>query len=118
MLVSFGILFLYSGAFNIAADVPHSKPTYWLMETARNPSIAVGTRAIQTPALDDPAQIIAGAADYAEMCSGCHLQPGVEKSEVTVGLNVTNATPSGTGEPVDSTNSPDRRLECLIATST
>ena len=86
VLVSFGFLFVYFGAFNIAADVPHSKPVYWLMDTARDRSIAVRARGIKAPALDDPAQIIAGAAEYAEMCSVCHLHPGVEESEMTAGM--------------------------------
>ena len=36
-----GLLFIYSGVFNVAADDPHTKPFYWLMETVRERSIAV-----------------------------------------------------------------------------
>jgi mono/diheme cytochrome c family protein len=36
--------------------------------------------------LSSPRRIAAGAGLYAEMCTGCHLGPGVEKSEMSQGL--------------------------------
>ena len=81
-----GVLFVYFGVFNVAADVPHSMPLYKLMEVVRERSIAVRAKDIEVPSLDDPAMIISGGADYSEMCTGCHLQPGVEKSELRVGM--------------------------------
>ena len=77
-----GILFVYFGLFNVAADDPHTKPVYWLMETVRERSIAVRVRGIEVPPLDDAAMITAGGADYHEMCAGCHLKPGVAGSEM------------------------------------
>lgn len=77
-----GIFFIYAGVFNVAADDPHTKMFYWLMETVRGRSIAVRARGIAIPPLQDPAMITAGAADFNEMCTGCHLEPGVEDSEM------------------------------------
>ncbi len=77
-----GMLFVYLGVFNVAADDPHTKPVYWLMEAVRERSIAMRVRGIEVPTLDDPAMITAGGADYNEMCSGCHLKPGVAGSEM------------------------------------
>ena len=77
-----GTLFVYLGVFNVAADDPHTKPAYWLMETVRERSIAMRVRGIEIPPLDDPAMITAGGADYNEMCTGCHLKPGVAASEM------------------------------------
>ena len=77
-----GILFIYFGLFNVAADDPHTKPAYWLMETVRERSVAMRARRIEAPPLKDPAMIIAGGADFNEMCTGCHLKPGVEDSEM------------------------------------
>ena len=74
--------FIYFGAFNIAADDRHTKPIYWLLETLRDRSIAMRASDIKVPPLDDPTMISAGGADYNEMCTGCHLQPGVEQSEL------------------------------------
>lgn len=72
--------------FNVAADEPHSIPFFKLMETVRERSISMRARGIKSPDLDDPALIASGAADYGEMCANCHLQPGVETSEVRVGM--------------------------------
>ena len=48
---------------------------------------AVHARGIQPPAdLDSPQRIAAGAGLYNEMCSSCHLGPGVEASELSKGL--------------------------------
>ncbi len=77
-----GVLFVYFGVFNVAADEPHSKPAYWLMETVRERSIAVHAKGIKVPSLDDASMLMSGGADYNEMCSGCHLRPGVESSEL------------------------------------
>ena len=81
-----GALFIYLGVFNVAADDPHTRPMYWLMETVRERSVAVRARGIEVPSLSDPAMIAAGGADYDEMCTGCHLQPGMDDSEISAGL--------------------------------
>ena len=79
--------FLYFGAYNIAADAPHTRPVYALLENLRGRSIAVHARGIQPPAdLDSPQRIATGAGLYNEMCSSCHLGPGVEVSELSKGL--------------------------------
>lgn len=79
--------FLYFGVYNIAADAPHTRPVYALLENLRDRSIAVHARGITPPSdLASPQRISAGAGLYTEMCSGCHLGPGVEKSEMSQGL--------------------------------
>ncbi|WP_068878766.1 MULTISPECIES: cytochrome c [unclassified Phenylobacterium] len=78
---------IYAGVYNIGADAPHMKPTYWLIENLRDRSIAVRARNIDVPAdLSAPKRIATGAGLYAEMCSGCHLAPGMEKTELSQGL--------------------------------
>jgi hypothetical protein len=37
---------IYAGLYNIAADVPHTQPVYWLFETARERSVAARARDI------------------------------------------------------------------------
>lgn len=79
--------FLYFGAYNIAADAPHTRPVYALLESLRDRSIAVHARGIQPPAdLASPQRLAVGAGLYNEMCSSCHLGPGVEASELSKGL--------------------------------
>lgn len=80
-------LAIYSGVYNFAADIPHTGPVYWLLETARERSIAVRAADIVVPGdLDDPKRIASGAGQYAEMCSFCHLAPGMKRTEISRGL--------------------------------
>ena len=78
---------VYAGLYNIAADVPHTQPIYWLFETVRDRSIAARARNIIVPdSLDDANRISRGAGQYAEMCSVCHLAPGMKRTEISRGL--------------------------------
>lgn len=81
-----GLGFLYSGIYNMGADDHHFKPVYWGLETLRERSIAARSRKVEVPSLDDPNMILAGGADYNEMCSGCHMKPGRKQSEISAGL--------------------------------
>src|SRR5918996_3160053 len=70
---------VYAGLYNVAADVPHTGPVYWLLETVRERSIAVRAPDIVVPDdLADPNRIASGAGQYAEMCASCHLAPGMK----------------------------------------
>ena len=84
--VVFAAIFVYSGVFDVAADVPHSELTARLIEAVRDRSIAVRIKDIQVPALDDPHLIAEGAEHYAAMCAECHLAPGVDKTDLREGL--------------------------------
>jgi mono/diheme cytochrome c family protein len=78
---------IYGGLYNIAADAPHTQPVYWVLETARDRSIAVRARDIAVPPdLGNPRRIAAGGAEYMEMCAQCHLAPGMKMTDVSQGL--------------------------------
>jgi len=82
-----GVGFVYSGVYNVGADVPHTKLVYMLANAARERSVAAHAKGISLPAdLGDTKRITAGAGLYNEMCSGCHLAPGMEKTEISQGL--------------------------------
>ena len=81
-----GVAVVYSGTFNVAADVPHSWPVLALMNTVRDRSIEVRARGIQVPGLEDPQLVLKGAGQYAAMCTACHLAPGMGNSEIRPGL--------------------------------
>lgn len=82
-----GWAFIALGGYDVAADVPHTKPVYWLLNEIRSASVAARSRDIRPPSnLGDPTRISAGAGLYNEMCSGCHLAPGMEKTEISRGL--------------------------------
>jgi len=77
---------IYSGIFPIAADEPHGKFTYWVLEQARERAIARSAKDIEVPALDSPDLLLSGGADYNDMCSSCHLKPGQSESDLSLGL--------------------------------
>jgi mono/diheme cytochrome c family protein len=78
---------IYGGLYNIAADVPHSQPVYWLLDTIRQRSVVARAGDIVVPNdLDNTNRISKGAGEYAEMCSGCHLAPGMKRTEISQGL--------------------------------
>ncbi len=86
LLIIGGSSFVYSGVYNIGADDPHTKPVHTLLETLRNRSISVRAESLSAPNLEDPQLISKGAGQYAAMCTGCHLAPGNEDSEIRPGL--------------------------------
>src|SRR6187551_1507586 len=87
VLVGAVVVSIYAGLYNIAADVPHTQPVYWLRDTIRHRSVVTRARDIVVPNdLDDANRISKGAGQYAEMCSGCHLAPGMKRTEISQGL--------------------------------
>ena len=78
--------FVYSGLYNIGADDHHTKPVFAVLQTLRNRSIHLRSNDLSVPNLEDPQLILKGAGQYAAMCTGCHLSPGVNDSELRVGM--------------------------------
>ena len=79
--------FTYSGIYNVAADDPHTRPVYTLMETVRDRSIAARAADLDVPGdLASEARIRQGAGNYNAMCMGCHLAPGMAETELSRGL--------------------------------
>ena len=87
LVAAFGGIFIFAGVYNIGADAPHSSVVFGLLKEFREDAIAHHARAVSAPRdLNDPRRIAAGAGLYQEMCTGCHLGPGVEPSELSQGL--------------------------------
>lgn len=79
---------IYSGLYNVAADRPDSPLSRWLVHAVTERSVRVRADAIVVPKdLDDPLRIDTGAGDYARLCAGCHLAPGVDRTDLRTGLN-------------------------------
>ncbi len=77
---------IWSGLYHFGADDPHWAATYWLLDTARQRSIAVRAADEVMPDLGDAALIKSGAGNYSAMCVSCHLSPGAEETELSIGL--------------------------------
>lgn len=79
--------FVYSGAYNVAADEPHWPITERILGALRARSIETRAGDVAPPDLSDETRVVAGAGQYAEMCASCHLAPGIADSELRQGLN-------------------------------
>lgn len=86
LIIAGKAVFIWSGAYNIAADEPHWPLTERVMDTVRDRSVAVRASSVVAPDLDDEPLIRAGAGNYEAMCAGCHLKPGLEATEQSKGL--------------------------------
>jgi mono/diheme cytochrome c family protein len=92
--------FVWSGIYNIGADDTHTRPVYAVLQALRERSIDTRAHKLQLPEdLNDPARIRQGAGNYNAMCTGCHLGPGMEETELSKGLYPT--PPNLAKEPVD-----------------
>lgn len=84
VLAAGGLLFAWSGLFNVAASTGHWPVTAWFLHWVMQNS--VGTYAMLTvespPDLDDPALLPAAAGHYATGCAYCHAAPGEPQGDV------------------------------------
>lgn len=78
--------FVWSGAYDVGADDPHTRPVHALIGTLRDRSIEARAKDLQVPDLKAPARIAQGAGNYDAMCTGCHLTPGATATELSNGL--------------------------------
>jgi hypothetical protein len=88
-LVAVGIIFLvyiYSGAYNIAASVPHSAVTEEFLELTVDRSIEHQAQSVSVPGNFGSIDPKGGFSHYDGMCIDCHGAPGVDRSEFGQGL--------------------------------
>jgi len=79
-------VFVYSGMYDIGADVPHWSSTMRVIETLRDRSILRRSQDVKVPDLNNSQLILKGAGQYSAMCVNCHLAPGISSSEIRPGL--------------------------------
>jgi mono/diheme cytochrome c family protein len=79
-------LFIQSGFYNIGADDHHTKLTLAVIEQLRERSIAARVREVPAQPALHLEMVKSGAVYYATLCVGCHLAPGVTKSDIRPGL--------------------------------
>ena len=97
--------FVFSGTYPMGADTPHSKFSYWMLETLRERSIERSAADIVVPDLSSSDLLLAGGPDYNDMCAACHLKPGVEKTDLNIGLYPRPPNLSESHEQVDHAHS-------------
>ncbi len=88
LLVALGAgLFLWTGAYNVAASSPPGKMETRLATFALNKSIQKRAPATKNPLSASPDVLRAGLSHYRENCVVCHGALGVDASEFGEGLN-------------------------------
>jgi mono/diheme cytochrome c family protein len=80
------VMFVELGFYNIGADDHHNKATLAIITQLRDRSIDARLASIKPQLNATPEMVRAGAQHYAMLCAGCHLAPGIAKSEVRTGL--------------------------------
>jgi len=80
-------IYATSGAYNVAATDPHTRPVAWLLNMIRERSIDRQAASVAVPNLDDPNLVPAGLNDFEAMCTQCHTRPDGTPSAVAEGLN-------------------------------
>jgi mono/diheme cytochrome c family protein len=78
--------FLWSGTYNVAANVPHWTITHWFLEQVKDRSISAHSKGITVPPLKEPKLLERGFNHYHPMCRLCHGAPGFDRNEFAKGL--------------------------------
>ena len=80
------VVFIGSGIYNIGADDHHTRVVLAVITQLRDRSIVARSSSIAVPDLEGASRLAGGAGHYAALCVGCHLAPGVTKSDLRPGL--------------------------------
>ncbi len=87
LIVVIGVsLYIGTGAYNVAATVPHWSLTYEIIEEARDQSISFHSKGTKVPQLNDAAMVAKGASDFHQTCRLCHGAPGYPREDFAMGL--------------------------------
>lgn len=85
-----GLIYIYSGSYDVAATSQDSAMLNWILKTTREESIDRRADNVRPPSmsvLSDPKTLRVGFEHYNEMCIVCHGAPGIEPGEAHAGLN-------------------------------
>ena len=78
-VVAGAVVFVFSGAYNVAATSQHLQPIYTLLETTLRQSVRLRASSVTQSAPGDAQR---GAACYQALCVQCHGAPGVAQNDI------------------------------------
>jgi mono/diheme cytochrome c family protein len=81
-----GAAFVWSGLFNVAASDPHWGVTFWVLDQAKERSIAFHSRGTSVPDLEAKDLADVGLRHFHSSCRLCHGAPGYKRAEFATGL--------------------------------
>jgi mono/diheme cytochrome c family protein len=76
------VLFIFSGAYNVAATSQHLQLIHTLLETTMQQSVRLRASSVKGPAPGDAGRAQRGAACYQALCVQCHGAPGVAQHDI------------------------------------
>ncbi|UYG09238.1 c-type cytochrome [Halomonas sp. M4R1S46] len=79
--------YMHSGMYNVAASDDHLPLVESVLHSTMHASVSSRAEDIEVPDLDDPAMIRQGARAYEDLCTACHLKPGLDGTVLRAGLN-------------------------------
>ena len=77
-----GLLFAWSGVYNIAASSGHLAITRAFLEFGMRNSVRTQSATIDAPSLDDTDMVKVGAGHYQGGCAPCHGGPGARANPI------------------------------------
>jgi mono/diheme cytochrome c family protein len=87
VLVAGALGVTYSGAYNVAANIPDPGIVKWLLSTNMQRSVVSHAQSITAPAQLTDQQARDGLRIYKETCIYCHGAPGKNPGDIGKGLN-------------------------------
>ena len=85
-MILLGSLFLWSGAYSVAASRGHWAIMEWLLTFAMRNSVKTHALGIEAPPLDNVDLVRLGASHFHSGCAFCHGAPGTPISPVAQGM--------------------------------
>lgn len=76
LAIAAGLAFMWSGAYDVSARVPHWGVTLWVLNEGLDRSVDAHSQGIQVPDLKDPALLRQAIEPFDHACRLCHGAPG------------------------------------------
>ena len=81
-----GLIFMWSGLYNVAASSPHSEPMEWGLHRTMIQSVHRHAKSVVAPERFSAAQVAAGFCQYEAHCVACHGAAGVAREQWVSGM--------------------------------
>jgi mono/diheme cytochrome c family protein len=81
------LVIMYTGSYNVAADVPDNPVVDWYLSNTMIHSVTNRAKSVQAPAQLSDEQAHAGFGIYNQTCVHCHGAPGKDPANIAKGLN-------------------------------
>ena len=87
IVVGAGLAIMYTGSYNVAANVPDNALVEWFLSNTMVRSITNRAMSVKAPEQFTDQQAQAGFSIYRNTCVYCHGAPGKDPADIAKGLN-------------------------------